>query len=76
MCCCNVSFLPVNNTEEVVEQSEDDKLPVEQFVDAALPSQEKVKKGPQTRISNSAGVRHCHRCCCLLANVLADCGLT
>lgn len=53
--------LPIDCTEEVVEQSEDDELSVEQFVDAALPSQKKVKEGPQTCISHSAGVRHCHR---------------
>lgn len=71
------SSSPVHNTERVVEQSEDDKFSVEQFVDTALPSQEQVEEGPQTCVSNSAGVCHCHcHRCCLLTNLLAGCGLT
>lgn len=66
--------LPINNTEEVVEHRKDDELPVEQFINAAFPSQEQVKEGSQTCISNPAGVRDCH--CCSLADLLADCGLT
>lgn len=69
-------WVPVNNTEEVVEKSEDDELSVEKFIDAALPSQKQVKEGPQTCISNPARVRYCHCCCCLLANLLAGCGVT
>lgn len=34
-----------------------------------------MKEGPQTCISNPAGVCHCHHCC-LLADLLPDCGLT
>lgn len=68
-------FLPINNTEEVVEKSEDDELSVEQFIDAALPSQKQVKEGPQTCISNPARVRYCH-CCCSLSNLLGDCVVT
>lgn len=67
--------VPINNTEEVVEKREDDELSVEQFIDAALPSQKQVKEGPQTCISDPAGVRHRHRCC-LLANLLVDRGVT
>lgn len=69
------SRVPINNTEEVVKEGEDDELPVEQFIDAALPSQEQVEEGPQTCISDPAGVRHCH-CCCSLADLLVDCGVT
>ena len=67
--------IPVNNTEEVVEQSEDDELPVQQFIDAALPAQQQVEEGPQTGISDPARVRHRHDCG-LLLGWLADCGVT
>lgn len=67
--------VPINNTEEVVEESEDDELSVEQFVDAAFPSQEQVKEGPQTCISNPARVCDGHRCC-FLPNFPADCVVT
>lgn len=67
--------LPVNDAEEVVEQSKDDKLSVKEFIDATLPAQKQVKEGPQTCISNSPGVSHCHSCCFFLANLLVGCVL-
>lgn len=38
--------VPVHDAEEAVEEREDDQLPVEQLVDAALPAQQQVEEGP------------------------------
>lgn len=67
--------VPVHDAEETVEEREDDKLPVKEFVDAAPPSQQQVEEGPQAGVSNPARVRHRHRCCSL-AHLPADCGVT
>lgn len=40
------NVVPVHNAEEAVEEREDDQLPVEQLVDAALPAQQQVEEGP------------------------------
>lgn len=67
--------VPVHDAEETVEKRKDDELPVEQFVDAAPPSQQQVEEGPQAGVSNPARVRHRHRCCSL-AHLPSVCGVT
>lgn len=54
------SLVPVHDAEETVEERKDNQLPVEQLVDAALPTQQQVEEGPQSCISDPAGVRHRH----------------
>lgn len=52
--------VPVHDAEEAVQERKDNQLPVEQLVDATLPSQQQVEEGPQSCISDPARVRHRH----------------
>ena len=54
--------LPVQPAEEAVEHGEEDELPVQELVDAALPAQQQTGEGPEARVRHAAGVGHRHPC--------------